>query len=41
MAHEFVVKNGLIVQSGTINGTLASGIVVSGSIASGQIGPNH
>lgn len=41
MANEQVIRNGLIVLSGTIRGELYSNVVVSGSIASGQISAYH
>ncbi len=41
MANEFIIRNGLRVISGTIEGVLASGIVLSGSIASGAISKFH
>jgi hypothetical protein len=37
MANEFVVRNGLVVISGEISGTLAANIVFSNNIASGQV----
>jgi len=38
---DFISRNGIVVYSGTIQGTLASGIVTSGAIASGQVGRYH
>jgi len=41
MANEFIVRNGLVVISGKISGTLANNIVFSGNINSGQVGFYH
>jgi len=41
MANEFIVRNGLVVISGKISGTLANNIVFSGNINSGQVGYYH